>query len=81
MNDNFAQVIEQLKSQHASELEQMPLPPGAAEFLKQKMLEQDVETVQFMLKMAWVMGAQAGQQAVAQAQWLENQPHKPRIVA
>jgi hypothetical protein len=81
MAQDFAQIMAQLKTQHGTELEQMPLPPGAAEFLKQKMLEQDVETVQFMLKLAWVFGAQAGQQAVAQAQWLETQPKKPRIQA
>jgi hypothetical protein len=81
MNDNFAQIIEQLKTQHAAELEQMPLPPGAAEFLKQKILEQDEVTLQFMLKLAWVFGAQAGQQAVVQAQRLETQTRKPRIQA
>jgi hypothetical protein len=81
MNQDFAEIITQLKTQHASDLEQMPLPPGAAEFLKQKILEQDVPTVEFMLKLAWVFGAQAGQQAVAQAQWLETQPKKPRIQA
>ncbi|MFN3266205.1 MAG: DdrH [Deinococcales bacterium] len=81
MNQDFAAIIEQLKKQHATELEKMPLPLGAAEFLAQKILEQDVETVQFMLKLAWIFGAQAGQQAVVQAQWLESQQRKPRIEA
>ncbi len=81
MEQNFSEIMKQLKAQHAENLQQMPLPPGVEDFLKAKILEQDVETVTFMLKLAWVFGAQAGQQAVAQAQVLETQPRKKRIEA
>ncbi len=81
MNQNFSEVIEKLKIEHAENLAQMPLPLGAEEFLKTKIFEQDSETVVFMLKLAWVFGAQAGQQAVAQAQMLEQMPQRRRVEA
>ena len=82
MNEDFAKVMEQLKSQHASELANMPLPNGVEDFVRGKLLEQDLETILFMLKLSWVFGAQAGQQAVAQAQAFEAmQQRKPRIEA
>ncbi len=82
MNTNFSEVMEKLKTEHFENLKQMPLPPGAEDFLKAKILEQDVDTITFMLKLSWVFGAQAGQQAVAQAEYLEQmQQRKPRIEA
>jgi hypothetical protein len=81
MNQDFSAIIEQLKTEHADNLAQMPLPMGAEDFLKKKILEQDTDTITFMLKLAWVFGAQAGQQAVAQAQLLENQPRQRRVEA
>ena len=78
---NFSEIIEKLKIEHAENLAQMPLPLGAEEFLKTKIFEQDSETVVFMLKLAWVFGAQAGQQAVTQAQMLEQQPQRRRVEA
>jgi hypothetical protein len=80
MNQNFSDVMKQLKSQHEENLKQMPLPDGVEDFLKAKMLEQDSETIVFMMKLAWVFGAQAGQHAVAQAQMLESQPPQKRRV-
>ncbi len=81
MNQNFSEIIEKLKIEHAENLAQMPLPMGAEEFLKTKIFEQDSETVVFMLKLAWVFGAQAGQQAVTQAQILEQMPQRRRVEA
>ena len=81
MNQEFSAMIEQLKAEHAENLAQMPLPMGAEAFLQKKILEQDSETITFMLKLAWVFGAQAGQQAVAQTQLLEKEPRHRRVEA
>ena len=78
---DFEQVIEQMKTQHAQNLKGMPLPPGAEEYLRSRIALGDVETVTFMVKLAWVFGAQAGQAAMTQAQQVESQPQKRRIEA
>ena len=78
---DFKEVIEQMKTQHAQNLKEMPLPPGAEEYLRSRIALGDVETVTFMVKLAWVFGAQAGQAAVMQAQQVEAQPQKRRIEA
>ena len=78
---DFEQVIEQMKTQHAENLKAMPLPPGAEEYLRGRIALGDADTVTFMVKLAWVFGAQAGQAAVMQAQQVEAQPQKRRIEA
>ena len=78
---DFEQVIEQMKTQHAQNLKEMPLPPGAEEYLRSRIALGDVETVTFMVKLAWFFGAQAGQAAMTQAQQVESQPQKRRIEA
>ena len=78
---DFKDVIEQMKTQHAENLKAMPLPPGAEEYLRSRIALGDAETVTFMVKLAWVFGAQAGQAAVMQAQQVEAQPQKRRIQA
>ena len=78
---DFKDVIEQMKTQHAQNLKEMPLPPGAEEYLRSSIALGDVDTVTFMVKLAWVFGAQAGQAAVMQAQQVAAQPQKRRIEA
>lgn len=80
---DFEQVMEQMKAQHAEQLKDMPLPPGVEEYLQARVKMNDAETVTFMLKLAWVFGAQAGQAAVLQAQQMQNNPpvQKRRIEA
>ena len=78
---NFEQVMEQMKTQHEDQLRDMPLPPGAEEYMRAKVAQGDADTVAFMLKLAWVFGAQAGQNALLQAQQVQNVPQKRRIEA
>ncbi len=65
---DFEQVLEQMKHQYGDALAQMSLPPGVEDHLREMVLVGDVDTVVFMLKLAWVFGAQAGQAAAEQAQ-------------
>lgn len=77
---DFKDVIEQMKTQHAENLKAMPLPPGAEEYLRARIALGDADTVTFMVKLAWVFGAQAGQAAVMQAQQVEAQPQQKRRI-
>jgi hypothetical protein len=80
---DFEQVMEQMKAQHAEQLKEMPLPPGVEEYLRARIDLGDADTVTFMLKLAWVFGAQAGQAAILQAQQMQQNPppQKRRIEA
>jgi hypothetical protein len=79
---NFEQIIEQMKAQHADQLKDMPLPPGAEDYLRGRVALGDAETVAFMVKLAWIYGAQAGQAAIIHAQQAQQQPvNKRRIEA
>ncbi len=77
---NFDQVMEQMKAQHAEQLKDMPLPPGVEDYLRGRVALGDAETVTFMLKLAWVFGAQAGQAAVQQAQQMQDLPPQKRRI-
>jgi hypothetical protein len=71
---NFEQVIEQMKAQHADQLKDMPLPPGAEDYLRARVAVGDADTLAFMVKLAWIYGAQAGQAALLHAQQMQTQP-------
>ena len=39
---NFEQVMEQMKTQHEDQLRDMPLPPGAEEYMRAKVAQGDM---------------------------------------
>jgi hypothetical protein len=77
----FENMMQELKAQHSDALSQMALPPGVEEFLQARIREGDTETITFMLKLAWVFGAQAGHQALIQAAQTEQAPQRKRVEA
>ncbi len=78
---DFEQIMDQMKAQYEENLKEMALPPGVEDHLRKMVTQGDTETVVFMLKLAWVFGAQAGQAAATQALQTESQPTKRRIEA
>jgi hypothetical protein len=76
-NPDFDRFLEQMKQHYAAQLAQMPLPEGVPEHV-QKLIEQgDLESVLFLLKLSWVLGAQAG--ATAQVEQVERLEQGPSI--
>jgi hypothetical protein len=65
---DFEQVMQQMRVQYEEALRGMPLPPGVEEHLRARVAAGDSETVLFMLKLAWVFGAQAGHAAAQNSQ-------------
>jgi hypothetical protein len=78
---DFEQIMQQMKAQYEENLKEMVLPPGVEDHLRKMVSQGDSETVVFMLKLAWVFGAQAGQAAATQALQADSQPTKRRIEA
>ena len=76
---DFEQVMQQMRVQYEEALSGMPLPPGVEEHLRERVAAGDADTVLFMLKLAWVFGAQAGHAAAQQARFVPMP--KDRIVA
>lgn len=78
---DFEQIMQQMKAQYEENLKDMALPPGVEDHLKKMVTQGDSETVVFMLKLAWVFGAQAGQAAAIQSLQNDAEPKKRRIEA
>ncbi len=73
---DFEQVMKQMKSEHEAALKEMPLPLGVEDYFRARVADGDADTTLFMLKLAWVFGAQAGQAAAAQAEQVMKQPQR-----
>lgn len=56
----YAEWFEQLRAEHGEQFKAMPLPEGLPEHLHQLVSRGDEEAIQFMLKLAWQLGAQVG---------------------
>ncbi len=59
-NPDFDRFLEQMKQNYAAQLAQMPLPEGVPEHVRGLLEQGDLEGVLFLLKLAWILGAQAG---------------------
>jgi hypothetical protein len=74
-NPDFDRFLEQMKQQYASQLSQMPLPEGVPEHVRALIEQGDVDSVLFLLKLSWVLGAQAGANAkIEQLEQSQNMP-------
>lgn len=60
---DFEAVFQQMRLQYEDSLRGMALPPGVEEQVRARIAEGDHEGLVFMLKLAWVFGAQAGHAA------------------
>ncbi|MFC6591627.1 DdrH [Deinococcus lacus] len=60
MTSSYAEFLQQLRDEYGEHFSQMPLPDGLEEHLKQLIQQGDQDSIQFMLKVAWQFGAQAG---------------------
>lgn len=56
----YAKWFEELRAEYGEQLAAMPLPPGLPEHLHNLVAQGDEEAIQFLLKIAWQMGAQVG---------------------
>lgn len=73
-------MFQQMRSQYQESLDEMGLPPGVEDHLRQAVAQGDAQTVIFMLKLAWVFGAQAGHAAAVQ-QGPRSPDTKHRVLA
>jgi hypothetical protein len=65
--------IERMKQMHGDEVRSVQFPDGVDEFMRDRVLAGDLETVAFMHRLAWIFGMQTGQ-AAAMAQQNEVAP-------
>ena len=71
-------MMEQMKAQYEEALRSMAMPPGVEDHLRQIVARGDADTAVFMLKLAWVFGAQAGHAA---AEGATQAPPRARVQA
>jgi hypothetical protein len=69
MNGDFEALMHRLREQYWDQLENFYLPEGLAEHVAKAMDERDTAQLLFMLKLAWLFGAQAGQAASEEPDW------------
>jgi hypothetical protein len=74
--DMIAKFIEQMRENHASDVNAIDLPPGMNEYVTERIEQGDSETLLFMLKLGYIMGlqtgvaaSQTGQQAPSKTPW------------
>ena len=56
----YARWFEQLRAEYGEQLKAMQLPRGLPEHLRQLIEQGDEDAIEFMLKVAWQLGAQVG---------------------
>ncbi|HEX2864722.1 MAG TPA: DdrH [Deinococcales bacterium] len=77
---DFEAMLQQMREQYQDALEGMALPPGVEDHVRKAVASGDPETIVFMLKLAWVFGAQAGHAAAEQSK-LRAADTKHRVLA
>lgn len=55
-----AAFIEQMREQHAQEIDGVHLPAGTLEYVEERVAAGDAEMILFMLKLGYLMGLQTG---------------------
>lgn len=69
--------LEEMKKRHQDEIDAIQLPDGTQEFLQERIRNNDLDTLTFMLKLAYLMGLQTGY-AVNQGDDEGSPPATPR---
>jgi hypothetical protein len=80
--DEVKAFIERMKQLHGDEVRGVQFPEGVDEYMRDRVLAGDLETVSFMHRLAWIFGMQTGQAALLAQQEREAEaPVKKRIEA
>lgn len=56
----IASFLAEMRSRYSDEIESVNLPEGTREYLADRVADGDVETLEFMLKLGYLMGLQTG---------------------
>ncbi len=56
----IAEFIQQMKDNHSSEIGGIQLPDGTREYILERIEANDMDTIEFMLKLGYLMGLQTG---------------------
>ncbi|ADV68424.1 hypothetical protein [Deinococcus maricopensis] len=80
MKNPYAEWFEQLRAEYGEQLKQVPLPDGLPEHLRDLMARDDQEAIQFMLKLAWQLGAQVGYAAAQRQEQTQAVPKRTTAV-
>lgn len=59
-SEMIAAFVRQMREEHAGELEGITLPEGTLEYVRQRVVAGDADTVVAMLKIGYLMGLQTG---------------------
>ena len=58
--DMIAAFLAEMRSRYSDEIESVNLPEGTREYIAERMERGEVETLEFMLKLGYLMGLQTG---------------------
>lgn len=58
--DLIAAFLAEMRSRYADEIESVNLPEGTREYLAERVARNEVDTLEFMLKLGYLMGLQTG---------------------
>lgn len=78
----IAKFVQEMREKHAEQVEAVALPEGTAAYLEVLLKEHDLETVEFLLKLSYLMGLQTGfAAAVGGARGPEPEPGRGPLQA
>ena len=72
----YAEWFEQLRNEYGEQLSAMPLPDGLPEHLRGLIEQGDEDAIQFMVRLAWQLGAQVGYAAGSRRQDVQAPPKR-----
>ena len=58
--DMIAAFLDEMRSRYGGEIESVHLPDGTRAYLEERVAAGEVETLEFMLKLGYLMGLQTG---------------------
>ncbi len=68
--------LEEMRKSYSSEIDAVSLPDGTDDFMAERIGENDIETLVFMLKLGYLMGLQTG---FAAGRSGDDQPSGPDV--
>lgn len=72
--------LTRMRERHRDEIEALVLPDGTLEVLAERAAAGDVDTLQFLLKLAYLMGLQTGFAAGQSAAGPDAPPPRPNTI-
>lgn len=74
MTNAYAEWLNEIRQEYGEQLSEMPLPKGLPEHVQELIRNRDEDTILFMLRLAWQLGAQAGFSAGAAKRAAASKP-------